>query len=217
MNDRALPLESRKMRAFSSYMWWLSTGIPDGAKLVGAGTSRITEPSRARQDLLCACNMMLDEKWSKCDSQRSDSVRRFESLAVAMNELELKLSRQGSVGMLAPELAVHRRPVRLGEAPMTLPVAVLSLSGSSFETLNGRRLPGIGGLPARRVRGGTWYDRTLRRSAAGRCFLAKARDCRPSRRSSPLTRLGSLQSPRARNIGPGKVSGRGSGDRPDRP
>ncbi len=107
--------------------------------------------------------------------------------------------------------------VRLGEAPMTLPLAVLSLSGSSFETLNRRRLPGIGGLPARRLHGGTWYDRTLRRSAAGRCFLARARDRRPSRRSSPLTRLGSLQSPRARNIGPGKVSGRGSGDCPDRP
>jgi thiosulfate dehydrogenase len=47
MNGRALPLESREMRAFSSYMRWLSTGIPDGAKLVGAGTLRIKEPARA--------------------------------------------------------------------------------------------------------------------------------------------------------------------------
>jgi thiosulfate dehydrogenase len=47
MNGRALPLESREMRAFSSYMRWLSTGIPDGAKLVGAGTLRIKEPTRA--------------------------------------------------------------------------------------------------------------------------------------------------------------------------
>jgi thiosulfate dehydrogenase len=47
MNGRALQLESREMRAFSSYMRWLSTGIPDGAKLAGAGTLRIKEPSRA--------------------------------------------------------------------------------------------------------------------------------------------------------------------------
>jgi thiosulfate dehydrogenase len=46
MNGRALPLESREMRAFSSYMRWLSTGIPDGAKLMGAGTLRIKEPAR---------------------------------------------------------------------------------------------------------------------------------------------------------------------------
>jgi thiosulfate dehydrogenase len=47
MNGRGLPLESREMRAFSSYMRWLSTGIPDGAKLVGAGTLRIKEAARA--------------------------------------------------------------------------------------------------------------------------------------------------------------------------
>jgi thiosulfate dehydrogenase len=46
MNARALPLESREMRAFSSYVRWVSTGIPDGAKLVGAGTLRIKEPAR---------------------------------------------------------------------------------------------------------------------------------------------------------------------------
>jgi thiosulfate dehydrogenase len=47
MNGRALPLESREMRAFSSYIRWLSIGIPDGAKLIGAGTLRIEEPARA--------------------------------------------------------------------------------------------------------------------------------------------------------------------------
>src|SRR6516165_505966 len=47
MNGRALPLESREMKAFSSYMRWLSTGIPDGAKLRGAGTLQIKEPDRA--------------------------------------------------------------------------------------------------------------------------------------------------------------------------
>jgi thiosulfate dehydrogenase len=35
------------MRAFSSYFRWLSTGVPDGAKLKGSGTLRIKEPGRA--------------------------------------------------------------------------------------------------------------------------------------------------------------------------
>jgi thiosulfate dehydrogenase len=47
MNGRALPLDSREMRALSAYTRWLSTGIPDGAMLVGAGTMRIREPARA--------------------------------------------------------------------------------------------------------------------------------------------------------------------------
>jgi thiosulfate dehydrogenase len=47
MNGRALALASREMKAFSSYVRWLSLGIPDGAKLVGAGTLRIREPARA--------------------------------------------------------------------------------------------------------------------------------------------------------------------------
>jgi thiosulfate dehydrogenase len=47
MNGRALPPDSHEMRAFSSYVRWLSTGIPDGAKLVGAGALRIKEPARA--------------------------------------------------------------------------------------------------------------------------------------------------------------------------
>jgi thiosulfate dehydrogenase len=47
MNGRALPLESREMKAFSSYMRWLSTGVPAGARLLGAGTLRIKEPERA--------------------------------------------------------------------------------------------------------------------------------------------------------------------------
>ena len=47
MNGRSLPLESREMRAFISYMRWLSTGVPDGARLAGAGTARVNEPKRA--------------------------------------------------------------------------------------------------------------------------------------------------------------------------
>ena len=47
MNGRVLSLESREMKAFSSYMRWLSTGVPDGARLLGAGTLQIKEPERA--------------------------------------------------------------------------------------------------------------------------------------------------------------------------
>ena len=47
LNGHALAIESREMKAFVSYMRWLSTGVPDGARLIGAGTLRIKEPTRA--------------------------------------------------------------------------------------------------------------------------------------------------------------------------
>ena len=47
MNGRPLPIESREMKAFLVYAKWISTGVPDGAKLVGAGTLAVKEPARA--------------------------------------------------------------------------------------------------------------------------------------------------------------------------
>lgn len=47
MNGRALPLSGPEMKAYLAFMKWLSTGIPDGAKLVGAGTLAVKEPGRA--------------------------------------------------------------------------------------------------------------------------------------------------------------------------
>jgi thiosulfate dehydrogenase len=47
MNGRALPLSGREMKAYLAYIKWLSTGIPDGAKLTGAGTLNVKEPGRA--------------------------------------------------------------------------------------------------------------------------------------------------------------------------
>ena len=47
MNGRAVPFDSVEMKAFAAYMRWLSTGIPDGSRLIGAGTLRIKEPARA--------------------------------------------------------------------------------------------------------------------------------------------------------------------------
>jgi thiosulfate dehydrogenase len=47
MNGLALPLDGPEMKAYLAYMKWLSTGIPDGAKLIGAGMKSIKEPGRA--------------------------------------------------------------------------------------------------------------------------------------------------------------------------
>jgi thiosulfate dehydrogenase len=47
MNGRALPLESREMKAFLAYSKWVSTGVPDGAKLTGNGALNVKEPGRA--------------------------------------------------------------------------------------------------------------------------------------------------------------------------
>ena len=47
MNGRALPLGSREMKAFLAFTKWASTGIPDGAKLTGAGAMNVKEPPRA--------------------------------------------------------------------------------------------------------------------------------------------------------------------------
>jgi thiosulfate dehydrogenase len=47
MNGRTLPLSGREMKAYLAYMKWLSTGVPDGAKLVGAGALAVKEPARA--------------------------------------------------------------------------------------------------------------------------------------------------------------------------
>ena len=47
MNGRALPLGSREMKAFLAFSKWVSTGVPDGAKLTGAGALNVKEPGRA--------------------------------------------------------------------------------------------------------------------------------------------------------------------------
>jgi thiosulfate dehydrogenase len=47
MNGRPLPLDSREMKAFLAFSKWLSSGIPDGAKLTGSGAMSVKEPGRA--------------------------------------------------------------------------------------------------------------------------------------------------------------------------
>jgi len=47
MHGSVLPLDGLEMKAYLAYMKWLSTGIPDGARLIGAGTISVKEPGRA--------------------------------------------------------------------------------------------------------------------------------------------------------------------------
>ena len=47
MNGRKLPLDSQEMKAMMSYLQFLSTGIPVGAKLEGGGTLRLKPLARA--------------------------------------------------------------------------------------------------------------------------------------------------------------------------
>lgn len=50
MNGKSLPLDSREMKAFVTYIHYLSQGIPVGAQLEGAGTKNSKAPNR-RADL----------------------------------------------------------------------------------------------------------------------------------------------------------------------
>ena len=47
MNGRKLPLDSEEMKAMMSYLKFLSTGIPVGAKLEGGGTLQLKPLARA--------------------------------------------------------------------------------------------------------------------------------------------------------------------------
>ncbi|MGP0093278.1 MAG: c-type cytochrome [Xanthobacteraceae bacterium] len=47
MNGRPLALDGREMKAFLAYIKWLSTGIPDGARIIGASMLSVKEPGRA--------------------------------------------------------------------------------------------------------------------------------------------------------------------------
>jgi len=47
MNGRKLPLDSQEMKAMMSYLQFLSTGIPVGAKLEGGGTLKLKSLARA--------------------------------------------------------------------------------------------------------------------------------------------------------------------------
>src|SRR5215472_8258337 len=47
MNGHVMPLDGTEMKAYLAFMRWLSIGIPDGARLIGAGSISVKEPARA--------------------------------------------------------------------------------------------------------------------------------------------------------------------------
>ena len=47
LNGRTLPVSGREMKAYLAFIKWLSTGIPDGSRLVGEVVSAVKEPGRA--------------------------------------------------------------------------------------------------------------------------------------------------------------------------
>jgi thiosulfate dehydrogenase len=76
MNGKPLPLESREMKAMLAYMKWLSTGVPVGASLVGAGTLPIKEPNRAADPARGA--EVYAEKCAVCHGDKGQGVRHGE-------------------------------------------------------------------------------------------------------------------------------------------
>jgi thiosulfate dehydrogenase len=64
MNGRPLPFDSREMKAFVTYIHFLSTGIPIGAKVEGAGMVKFTPPNRKAN--LVDGKKVYDEMCSSC-------------------------------------------------------------------------------------------------------------------------------------------------------
>lgn len=64
MNGRALPFDSREMKAFVTYIHFISTGIPIGAKVEGGGTVKFTPPDR-KADVV-AGKKVYDEMCASC-------------------------------------------------------------------------------------------------------------------------------------------------------
>lgn len=113
MNGRALPLESREMKAFSSYMRWLSTGVPAGAKLVGAGTMRINEPDRAADPARGA--QIYAQSCSACHGENGAGVRAQQGLGYQFPPLWGSDSFNNGAGMsrllTAAAYAKHNMPL----------------------------------------------------------------------------------------------------------
>lgn len=74
MNGRKLPLESDEMKAMMSYLRFLSTGVPVGAKVEGSGTlklkllSRAADPVAGKQVYAATC--------VDCHGEKGEGVRR---------------------------------------------------------------------------------------------------------------------------------------------
>jgi thiosulfate dehydrogenase len=113
MNGRALPLASRELKAFSSYLRWLSTGVPDGARLLGAGTLQIQEPERAADAARGA--EIYAQVCSACHGQNGLGVRAENGLAYQFPPLWGPDSFNNGAGMsrllTAAAYAKHNMPL----------------------------------------------------------------------------------------------------------
>jgi thiosulfate dehydrogenase len=132
MNGRALPLESREMKAFSSYMRWLSTGVPAGAKLVGAGTMRIKEPDRAADPARGA--QIYAQSCSACHGENGAGVRAQQALGYQFPPLWGPDSFNNGAGMnrllTAAAYAKHNMPLGTRfDAPLLTDEEVYDVAG----------------------------------------------------------------------------------------
>jgi len=132
MNGRALPLASREMKAFSSYMRWLSTGVPDGAKLIGAGTLQIKEPDR-RADLARGAEIYA-QVCAACHGSAGLGVRAQHGLGYQFPPLWGPDSYNNGAGMsrilTAAAYAMHNMPLGTTfDAPLLTVVQAYDVAG----------------------------------------------------------------------------------------
>jgi thiosulfate dehydrogenase len=73
MNGKSLPLDSHEMKAMLAYMKWLSTGVPVGVNLVGAGTALTKEPNRAADTR--RGGEVYAETCAACHGEKGEGVR----------------------------------------------------------------------------------------------------------------------------------------------
>jgi thiosulfate dehydrogenase len=73
MNGKPLPLDSREMKAYVTYIAFLSTGIPVGATVEGAATVQSKMPNRRAN--LDAGKKVYEEKCAACHGPEGQGVR----------------------------------------------------------------------------------------------------------------------------------------------
>lgn len=77
MNGRKLPMDSAEMKAMLSYLKFLSTGIPVGAQIEGAGTLKLKLLDRAADPV--AGKMVYASSCVACHGDKGQGLRRGKS------------------------------------------------------------------------------------------------------------------------------------------
>jgi thiosulfate dehydrogenase len=73
MNGKALPFDSKEMKAFATYIHFLSKGIPVGSSVEGQGLPKFTPPDRASD--IVAGEKVYTEKCAVCHGQDGGGLR----------------------------------------------------------------------------------------------------------------------------------------------